>query len=336
MKEFEKVNKVFIKSNNTVNKIYNRYLFSLISFILLIVTYNLIWGSILLITNLLKSILISLITSIIIQYIFNIIKKEKNIIKIFTEDIIITISIILGLFSINSSILVIIISSIVSIIVKNTNKSITISSSLYGILFILLSKYFLNDLNTPLYNLSRLSYIDTYSNIVKPYGSILNYLFGLTTGYLSPILSIISFIYLFHKKSIKYNIIFSYILTFSFIMLFFGLFNNMNIWYLFFQLTTGNILFLSIFCLTDYPITPTTEEGQIIYGIILGLITSILRFITPELSVIISLIIGPILLTKFINKISFKLKYNHKYYYTITSISIILVIIITITLNILI
>ena len=32
MKEFEKVNKVFIKSNNTVSKIYNRYLFSLISF----------------------------------------------------------------------------------------------------------------------------------------------------------------------------------------------------------------------------------------------------------------------------------------------------------------
>ena len=81
MKEFKKVNKVIIKSNNTVNKIYNRYLFILISFIILIVTYNLVWGSKLLIVNLLKSILISLITSIITQYIFNIIIKEKNITK---------------------------------------------------------------------------------------------------------------------------------------------------------------------------------------------------------------------------------------------------------------
>ena len=336
MKEFKKVNKVFIKSNNTVNKIFNRYLFSLIPYIILILIYNLIWGTKLEIINLLKSISLSLIISIIVQYIFNIIKKEKNISNIFLDNSIITISIILGLFSINSSILVIVLGSLITIIIKNIYKSINISSSLYGILFILLSKYYLNDLNTPLYNLYNLSYVDTFNNIVKPYGSILNYTLGLTTGYLSPILSILVFIYLFHKKSIKYNIIFSYILTFSFIMLSFGLLNNMNIWYLFFQLTTGNILFLSVFCLTDYPNTPTTGEGQIIYGIILGIITSILRFIIPELSVVISLIIGPILLTKFINKISFKLKYNKKYYYTIISISIILTIITSITLNILI
>jgi len=336
MKEFKKVTKVFIKSNNTVNKIFNRYLFSLIPYIILILIYNLIWGTKLEIINLLKSISISLVVSIIVQYIFNIIKKEKNISNIFLDNSIITISIILGLFSINSSILVIVLGSLITIIIKNTYKSINISSSLYGILFILLSKYYLNDLNTPLSNLSNLSYIDTFNNIVKPYGSILNYTLGLTTGYLSPILSILVFIYLFHKKSIKYNIFFSYILTFSFIMLSFGILNNMNIWYLFFQLTTGNILFLSVFCLTDYPNTPTTGEGQIIYGIILGIITSILRFIIPELSVVISLIIGPILLTKFINKISFKLKYNKKYYYTIISISIILTIITSITLNILI
>ena len=83
-------------------------------------------------------------------------------------------------------------------------------------------------------------------------------------------------------------------------MLTIGLLNNMNIWYLFFQLTTGNLLFLSVFILPDYRTTPTTGEGQIIYGIILGLITSILRFIIPELSVVITLILGPILLTKLI------------------------------------
>lgn len=334
MKEFKILNQTFIKSNNQSSKIFNRYLYSLIPFISLIIIYNLIKSSYSTIINLLVSISISLIVSITTQYIFNIIKKEKNIIKIFKEDNILTISIILGLFTMNKPILVIIFSNIISIVIKNINKNITISSSLYGILFIILYKYITNNLNTPLTNLSNLSYIDTFNNIVKPYGSILDYTIGLTPYYLSPILSIFSFIYLFNKKSIKYNIIFTYILTFSFIMLTIGILNNMNIWYLFFQLTTGNILFLSVFCLGDYPITPITTEGQVIYGIILGLITSILRFIIPELSVIIPLILGPIILTKTINNISLKLKYNHKYYYTILTTSIIITIITTILINI--
>ena len=37
MKALKKVNKVFIKSNNTTNKIFNRYLYSLIPFIILII-----------------------------------------------------------------------------------------------------------------------------------------------------------------------------------------------------------------------------------------------------------------------------------------------------------
>lgn len=335
MKEFKKVNKVFIKSNNTTTKIFNRYLYCLIPFIILIIISNLINRTPEGIISILKSISISLITNIIIQYIFNIVHKEKDITKIFLEDNILTISLILGLFSINSPILVIIISSIITTVIKNISN-MNISSSLYGILLILLSKYYLNNLDTPLYNLSKLSYIDTFDNIVTPYGSTVTYILGTNLYYLSPILSIISFIYLFYKKSIKYNIVFSYILTISFIMLFTGLFNNMNIWYIFFQLTTGNLLFLSVFILIDYPNTPTTGEGQLIYGIILGLITSILRFIIPELSVVIALILGPILLTKLINKISFKLKYNKKYYYGILSLCMISVLITTIIINILI
>ena len=182
-------------------------------------------------------------------------------------------------------------------------------------------------------NLSGYLYVGTYAKIVKSYGNILEYFVGVI-DYLSPLLSIISFIYLFCKKSIKYNIVISYLLTFSFMMLFVGMFNGMNIWYLFFQLTTGNILFLSVFCLSDYPITPITTEGQVIYGIILGVLTCILRFIIPELSVVIVLIAGPILFTKIINKLSIKLKYDKKYYYKIMILSIIIAIIITTVISI--
>ena len=335
MKEFKMVNKTFIKSNNTTNKIFNRYLYSLIPFILLIIIYNLIWGSNIVIINLIKSNLISLFTCITTEYIFNLINKKKNNLTFIFEENILTISIILGLFAINSKIFIIIISGVVSILMKNILKNTKISSSLYGILIIIIYSYFTKDLNTPLSNLKELSYIDTYSNVLKSYGTITSYIFGLKY-YLSPILSILSFIYLLFKKSIKYNIVFSYILTFIVIMLIFGIINNMNIWYLFFQLTTGNILFLTIFCLPDYPNTPTTKEGQIIYGIILAIITSILRFIVPELSVIISIIIGQLLLTKIINRISIKLKYNKKYYYLLLLSSLICISITIILINIII
>jgi len=332
MKEFKKVNQIFIKSNNTTNKIFNRYLYSLIPFILLIIIYNLFFGKMSIIINLLKSLILSIVTCTIVESIFYIIKKEKITIKKYLENKIPTISIILGLFAINSSIIITIISSIVTIIIKNFNKNITISSSLYGIFLILIYNHYIINIDTPLTNLSKLGYIDNFNNIVKSYGSILDYSFGFI-NYLSPIISILVFIYLFQKKSIKYNIVLSYILTFLFIMLFIGMFNNMNIWYLIFQLATGNILFLSIFCLSDYKATPTTTECQIIYGIILGILTCILRFIIPELSVVIPLILGPLILTKILNKITYKLKYNHKCYYTILSISIILIILTTIIIN---
>ncbi len=335
MKEFKKVNKTLIKSNNTTTKIFNRYLYCLIPFILLIIISNLISRTSNNIMSLLISITVSILTSSLTQIIFNSVKKENNNIKdLFIDGQILTISLMIGLFAIDTSIPITIISTIITIIIKNIFPSKTFSSTLYGLLIILVAKQFQNNLDTPLTNLVQFKYVGSYNEIVTSYGNIIKYILGLNPYYLSPILSVVAFIYLFYKKSIKYNIAVSYILTISFTMLIFGMFNNMNVWYLLFQLTTGNLLFLSVFCLTDYPDTPISGEGQLIYGMILGLITSILRFIIPELSVIIPLILGPILLTRIINKISFKLKYNHKYYYTILISTIMCIIISTTILTI--
>lgn len=333
MREFKTANKTFIKSNNTTSKIFNRYLYCLIPFFLLIIIYNAIWGSVTEILNLLKATFVSLITSITIQYLFDLRKNKKNLTKLLLNDNIISISLMLGLFSSNASLLIIVISSIISIIMKNILKNTIFSSLIYGILIIILASTFIYNIDTPLTNLKDMMYIGSYNDIVKPYGTLLSYTLGLKY-YISPALSILAFIYLFHKKSIKYNIVISYLLTFIFTMLLFGLFNNMSIWYLFFQITTGNILFLSIFCLSDYKNTPTTSEGQIIYGMILGLSTCILRFIVPELSIIIPLIIGPLLLTKYINNISFKLRYNKNSYYISLIIIVILIILMNIIINI--
>lgn len=325
MKEFKKVNKIFIKSNNSITKIFNRYLYCLFPFLLLIMVYNLIWGDRSLVFILFKNTIVSFVSCFVFGFIFNIIKKEKSISNLFFKDNILIIAIIIGLFSLNVSLKWIVIAALISVVVRKIVKDITISSSLYGILFMLIMSYFSNNIDSPLSNLAKLSYIGTYSDIVSSYGNILSYSLGLKY-YLSPILSILAFIYLFYKKSIKYNIVISYILTISFMMMMIGLFNGMNIWFLFFQLCTGNILFLSVFCLTDYPNTPITVDGQIIYGIILGLLTGILRFIIPEFAVVIVLILGPILLVKYINKLSIKLKKNYKFKYMVLGISIFLVI----------
>lgn len=311
MANFNTSSKVYVKSTNSVSKINKKYLYTLLAFILYLIVYNIITKEFINIINIAKTLVITIIFSLIVEYLSCLIKKNKSSIDLINT---ISISLIITLFSYKLSILISIISILISIIIKKIFPKINLSSSLYGILFIILYLNFTNNLTTPLTRLYDLHYLGTYDELVKANGSLVSYLYGAI--YLSPILSIIIFFYLFHKKSIKYELVLSYTLTFTFIMLVFGLIKNMNIYYAFFQITTGNLLFLSIYGLSDSSITPTIGRGQIIYGIILGTITAILRFIIPELSVIIALIIGPIILTKPIDKISTKLKYNDKYWTT--------------------
>ncbi len=301
MKEFKTLNQTFIKSENSTKKIWKRYAISLLFYIIPILIYFLITNKTNLLLNLIKSIFISITISIVIQYLINIIKKEHSFKKIFEEDNIIQISLILGFFLQNETILISLLTILITLIIKNSIKNINLSSVLYGLLFIKLYHLYQQDLITPLTNLKELNYTGTYQEIVS--GGIISQLIGSNYYYLSPIISIIVFIYLFHKKSIKYNVVISYILTIFMIMLIYGLFNNMSIWYVFFQITTGNILFLSIYCLSDYGITPVIGKSQITYGTILGILTVILRFIAPEFSVIIVLILGPLFLTKILDKI---------------------------------
>ena len=329
MREFHIANKTYVKSNNSTNKIIARYTYSLIIFILLTVIINLFMGNKTQVLSLIKSISLSFVITSIFTYIINVIKKEYNIKKIYTEDT--TISIMIGLFSFNLDILILILSIIVTLFIKNIKKDINLSSVLYGILLIILYKYFTNNLDTPLTMLKNNLFNMNYHEILDINNGIYNYLFGI--NYLSPILSIIMFIYLFHKKGIKYNIVISYILTISIIMFLYGIFTD-KMWFILFELSSGSLLFLTIYTLTDYKVSPTIGEAQILYGIILGTITSILRFIIPELSVILTFIIGELLLSKYLDNISYKLKYNKKLYNSLIIISMILIIITIIILTI--
>lgn len=310
MANFNSPQKVFIKSKNNVKKILNNYNISLIIFSLLAIISNLLIHNNELVLLFIKNLIISLFITIIISYIFNIIKKEYSIKKLYTEDNTIFIAIVLSLFSINTNIYISILAIFITILIKNIFKKINTSSVLYGILIIIVYKYLTNNINVELI-------LTNKDNIIK-------YLFDIK--YLCPIISIVGFIYLFYHKSIKYNLVFSYLLTFITIMLGYGIFNNFNLYFPINELLNSSVIFLAIYTLTDYKVTPTINEGNIIYGIILGIISAILRFIIPSIAIIITLILGPLLTNK-IDKISPKLKYNNKMYTGIIISSIIVMII---------
>ena len=316
MASFNSPEKVFIKSKNNTNKIINNYNISLIIYSIIAIIINLLMKNTEITISFIKALIISLFVTIIISYTINIIRKEYSIKKIYKEDNIISIAILISLFGINTNIYILILANILTLIIKYIYKNINISSALYGILLITIYNYFTNNLIIPIEIISK--------------DNILNYLFNIK--YICPLLSIMTFIYLFHNKSIKYNLVFSYIITYTSIMLLYGIIDNFNIIYPVIKLLNNGIILLVIYTLTDYKITPTISEGNTVYGIITGIISAILTFIIPNTGMLIVFILAP-LLTKYIDKISPKLKYNNKLYTGVISSSVVLIILTSIFLT---
>ena len=300
MSKYIVTNKTFVKTNNKSSLIMNRYYYSLLVFILLSIVVYLIFGETEIVLSLLKSLVLSLGFGSICSYVINIIYKDYKFIDIYRKDNIYVISLIIGLFGMNTSIFVLFGAILISVVIKKINKNINQSASLYGILVIFLYRYVTNDMY----------YVKDLINIELNKAMIKDYLIGI--NYLNPILSLAVFVYLFIKKSIKYNIFISYISTIFIIMLAIGILNDIHIILPFVVLASNGIIFLSVYTLTDYLNTPTINETQILYGISLGIISSILTFVIYPFSVIGSLIIGPLLLTKYLDRNCYKIKYRKK------------------------
>ena len=312
MTEYPIANKIFVKSSNTSYKILFRYSLSLIVFLLYVSFCLLIKKDYSNGIKLFETFIISSIISIIFQCIINITRKKKGIIKIFTEDNVLASSVIISLFSYKEKFIVIIIASLISEIVKLFSKNIGLSSSLYGVLFILIYKRITG-------NIIELPFI---RNIFSQSKDIIKLSLGLTFQNLSPVVSISLLLYLFQKKSIKYPIVFSYIISYIITVTIFSILNSNGLNYFIINILGSNVLFIAVFLSGDYKITPISIEGGIIYGIILSTLTFILSHIDLYLAPVISCILSSLFLTRFIDKISFKLKYNRKFYKIMTLSSI--------------
>ncbi|EQF26094.1 electron transport complex, RnfABCDGE type, D subunit [Clostridioides difficile CD160] len=93
-------------------------------------------------------------------------------------------------------------------------------------------------------------------------------------GETSAILLLLGGVYLMYKGIINYIIPVFYIAT-VFILTF--LLGGFNINFAIYQLFAGGLMLGGFFMLTDYTTSPMTKKGQIIYAVLAGLITTVIR-----------------------------------------------------------
>lgn len=82
-------------------------------------------------------------------------------------------------------------------------------------------------------------------------------------------------IYLLASKVIKWHIPLTYIGT---VAVFSLLYSGFDARFMLCQLLSGGLMFGAFFMATDYSTSPITDKGKIVFGIGLGLLTSIIRF----------------------------------------------------------
>ena len=299
----------FIKDNNKTKTMMNHLLIALTPIILFAFIKNGLLPYKKGYTNLfgmfypLILILVPTISTFLFEIIFGLITKKK-----INELIKNSYSIFPGLFlglilPINTPLLIVILGALVSSIIAKMlfggfGKNI-FNPALVGRLFIItifastimskggyLNPYELDTItsSTPLTHASIVNGIGTYETLVKPYGRLLNMFIGNIPGSLgetSALLCILAFIYLTYFKVIKWKIPATYILTVFAITYVIGGSNDLGIWYPLFQILTGGLMFGAVFMATDPVTSPVTPIGQILYGMFLGILTVVIRYLTP-------------------------------------------------------
>lgn len=124
-----------------------------------------------------------------------------------------------------------------------------------------------------------------------------------TIGETSVIAIVIGGIILIATGVIDLYVTATYLLSFAaFVLLFAG--KGLNLYYLSAQLAGGGLMLGAFFMATDYATRPITKKGQVIYGILLGVLTGIFRIFGPSAEGVSYAIIISNLFVPLIEKIS--------------------------------
>ncbi len=155
--------------------------------------------------------------------------------------------------------------------------------ALVGRVFLLLS--FPVQMTTwPLPNVNRMNYLDAVTGattlgelkqgLIEPGNvNLVDQLLGFTGGSMGEVGAIallLGFIYLLATRTISWHTPVAILATVAIFSAIIGV--NVGV-----QLLTGGLLLGAIFMATDYVTSPMTHKGQLIYGVMIGLITVIIR-----------------------------------------------------------
>lgn len=349
----------FIKSNNKTSKIMTNLLIALLPIIIFsfykngIIPYQKGYISKLEMFYPLLFILLGSLSSLLIEEIYLYVfskKRDKELI----DAVLNSYAIFPGLFislvlPINTPLSILFIASLVAIVIGKMlfggfGNNI-FNPALVGCIFVItcfgvtlssyggyLNKYEVNTISsaTPLTNVSQ-DVIGSYDTLVKPYGSLWDFFIGFIPGAVgetSSLLCIIAFIYLSLTKTIKWRIPSFYVITVFIMTYIIGLFNNLGIWYPLFQVLSGGLLFGSVFMATDPVTSPVNKESQVLYGICLGILTVLLRYLTNYPEGVMTSILFMNMFVFILDRFSIKARFKPIKYY----ISLLLVILIGISL----
>lgn len=333
----------FIKSKNTTNKMMLNLLVSLIPIIVFTVYKNGVLpyqaGKIEFVYILypLLFILLPALVSFLIETIYAIIflkKRNKDIFKYIKLSYSFFPGLFLGLIlPINMPIWIVLLGAVIASLSKMIFGGFGknwFNPALVGYLFIFIffTSYFqinggyLNKLevdtistSTPLTNSIVVEGIGDYDSLVKPYGSLVNFFTGMIPGSIgetSTLLCLVAFIYLTITGVIKWKIPIVYVLTVFFATFLIGNINNLGIWYPLFQILSGGLMFGAVFMATDPVTSPTTTQGQILYGLFLGILTVGIRYLSPlPEGVFISILVMNIFV-KVLDTIGYKAKFDFR------------------------
>lgn len=128
-----------------------------------------------------------------------------------------------------------------------------------------------------------------------------------TIGEVSVIALLIGAAYLLIKKVISWKIPVVYLATFAVFVFIFG---QHNLGYVLAHLCGGGLIFGAFFMATDYVTSPITPRGQIVFGVVLGLLTGLFRIFGGSAEGVSYAIIISNLLVPLIEKVTYPVAFG--------------------------
>lgn len=123
--------------------------------------------------------------------------------------------------------------------------------------------------------------LDEMKDGIASPGTIMEEFYGLTPGSIgeiSAIMLLIGLVFLLFRKTIHFNSVFTFTITFMLLSLLICYADCEPTQFMELQLFTGPAMLIPIYFLNDYTTTPTTSSGRIVFALLLGIGMALIRW----------------------------------------------------------